>query len=188
MSFDPSKLLRSVSGNVVRRRRALKWSQQELAERSKVSRRMIGMIESGESNVSLATLGHIAAAFDLTFSELVNDQAHEAQAPGRPEKGVRLWQGTRPGTRVDLLQSFPARRTVELWKWTIAPGDSYRGEPDLPGYRELLYVIRGRLTFEHGGQAQVLKAGDSIAFQADAAYAFRNDGKGPLVFMVNVLA
>ena len=67
MSFDPSKLLRAVSGNVVRRRRALKWSQQELAERSKVSRRMIGMIESGESNVSLATLGHIAAAFDLTF-------------------------------------------------------------------------------------------------------------------------
>jgi len=185
MPFDPKKLLRSISGNVVNKRRALQWSQQQLAERSKVSRRMIGMIESGESNVSLATLGHIAAAFNLTFSELVNDHvAHD----NLPEKGLRLWQGGRPGTKVDLLQSFPASRTVELWKWTIAPGDRYQGEPDLPGYREMIYVIRGELTLERETGTQVLKAGESIAFAADRPYAFANTGKGSLSFTLNVVA
>jgi transcriptional regulator with XRE-family HTH domain len=188
MAFEPGKLLQSISGNVVRQRRERRWSQQELAERSQVSRRMIGMIERGESNVSLATLGHIASALSLTFSELVSDPAADASPANRPERGIRLWQGRRPGTKVDLLQSFPATRTVELWKWTIAPGDYYLGEPDLSGYRELLYVIRGELTLERAPESQVLKAGESIAFVADQAYAFRNNGQGTLHFMVNVVA
>ena len=186
MSFDAKKLLGTVSQNIVKKRRALKWSQQDLADRSEVSRRMIGMIEGGESNVSLATLGHIAAAFKLTFSELVNDR--DADGQDRPDRGIQLWQGGRPGTKVDLLQSFPASRTVELWKWTIAPGDRYQGEPDLPGYREMVYVIRGELTLEREGGVQVLKAGDSLAFPSDRPYAFANTGKGSLSFMLNVVA
>ena len=184
---DSGKLLHSISDNVVSHRRLRQWSQQELAERSQVSRRMIGMIERGESNVSLATLGHIASALNLTFSELVSDPAAAGPAD-RPDRGIRLWQGRRPGTKVDLLQSFPATRTVELWKWSIAPGDFYQGEPDLSGYREMLYVIRGELTLEREPEAQVLKAGEAIAFVADRAYAFRNNGKGTLHFMVNVVA
>jgi transcriptional regulator with XRE-family HTH domain len=187
MTFDPKRLLGPISRNVVNQRRALKWSQQELADRSHVSRRMIGMIESGESNVSLATLGHIAAAFNVTFSELVSEPAEQERAPA-PVKGVRLWQGSRPGTKVDLLQSFPASRTVELWKWTIAPGDRYVGEPDLPGYREVVYVVRGELTLEREDGTQVLKAGDSIAFPSDRPYAFANTGAGSLSFVLNVVA
>ena len=187
MTFDPKRLLGSISRNVAGRRHALKLSQQELADRSAVSRRMIGMIESGESNVSLATLGHIAAAMNLTFSELVHDPAAQERPPA-PEKGVQLWQGSRPGTKVDLLQSFPASRTVELWKWTIAPGDRYQGEPDLPGYREMVYVVRGELTLEREGATQTLKAGDSIAFPSDRPYAFANTGTGSLSFLLNVVA
>ena len=188
MPFDPKKLLGAISHKVASQRRSLKWSQQELADRSDLSRRMIGMIESGESNVSLATLGHIAAAFNLTFSELVNDQGTPEPAPSRPDRGVQLWQGSRPGTKVDLLQSFPVSRTVELWKWTIAPGDRYQGEPDLPGYREMVYVIRGELTVERETGTQVLKAGESLAFPSDRPYAFANSGKGSLSFVLNVLA
>ncbi|MDR3673646.1 MAG: hypothetical protein P4L36_22575 [Holophaga sp.] len=28
-------------------------------------------------------------------------------------------------------------------RWIIAPGDRYQGQPDLPGYHEMVYVIRG---------------------------------------------
>ena len=188
MPFDPKKLLRHISGNIVKKRHSMKWSQQELADRSAVSRRMIGMIESGESNVSLATLGHIAAAFNLTFSELVTDHLTGEAEASRPDRGVQLWQGSRPGTKVDLLHSFPVSHTVELWKWTIAPGDRYQGEPDLPGYREMVYVIRGELTLERETGTQVLKTGDCLAFPSDRPYTFANSGKGSLSFVLNVLA
>jgi DNA-binding XRE family transcriptional regulator/quercetin dioxygenase-like cupin family protein len=189
MPFNSNKLLRIVSQNVLRKRHDLKWSQQDLAERSAVSRRMIGLIEGGESNVSLATLGHIAAAFRITFSELLSDPA-SGDGPGAPVsgKGLRLWQGRRPGTKVDLLQSLPASRTVELWKWTIAPGDRYQGEPDLAGYREMVYVIRGELTLETEAETHVLCAGEFIAFASDRPYAFANHGKGSLSLLLNVVA
>ena len=189
MPFDPSKLFQSVSKKLLNKRYALGWSQQDLADRSAVSRRMIGLIESGESNVSLATLGHIAAAFNLTFSELVSDGPGLAAPPeGMPGKGLQLWQGSLPATKVDLLQSLPAARTVELWKWTIAPGDRYQGEPDLPGYVEIVYVIRGELTLEREQGTQVLKAGDSLKFPSDRPYVFINTGKGSLSFTLNVVA
>ena len=185
MAFDPKHLLQTVAAKLLQKRRELNWSQQDLADHSQVSRRMIGMIESGDSNVSLATLGHLAAALGITFSELVGPGAAEGS---RPERGLQVWQGSRPGTKVDLLQSFPASRAVELWKWTIAPGDRYEGEPDLPGYREMLYVIRGSLSLEREEGTQLLKAGDAIAFPSDRPYAFVNPGKGNLVFVLNVVA
>ncbi len=188
MLFDPRHLLQAIAAQLVQKRRELDWSQQDLADRSQVSRRMIGMIESGESNVSLATLGHLAAALGITFSELVGSGSAPGGKGSRPERGLRLWQGSRPGTKVDLLQSFPASRSVELWKWTIAPGDRYQGEPDLPGYREMLYVVRGFLSLERAEGTQLLKAGDAIAFPSDRPYAFVNNGKSNLVFVLNVVA
>jgi transcriptional regulator with XRE-family HTH domain len=182
MAFDPKKLLQSISQNVAGARRSQQLTQQELADRSELSRRMIGMIETGECNVSLATLGHIAAALNLTFSELVNGSGKP------PEKGVQVWQGRRPGTKVDLLQSFPASKTVELWKWTIAPGDRYQGEPDLHGYREMVYVIRGELTLELAEETRVLRTGESFAFPSDRPYVFANGGRTSLSFLLNVVA
>jgi transcriptional regulator with XRE-family HTH domain len=185
MATDPLKLLQTISSNVQNRRKALDWSQQELASRSGVSRRMIGLIEAGENNVSLGTLGHIAAAFNITFNELVQAEPGEDV---HPERGLRLWQGVKSGTKVDLLQSLAASRTTEMWKWSIAEGDRYEGEPDLPGYHEVVYVVRGELTLEREAGIQVLKAGESSAFASDIRYAFVNSGKGSLVFIVNVVA
>jgi len=150
--------------------------------------RMVGLIEAGENNVSLATLGNLAGALNLTFSQLVE----EAPAPsgpggGQPRRGVRLWEGSRKGTKVDLLQSFPASHLMELWKWTIAPGDRYQGEPDLPGFHEVVYVLRGELALEQEHGRQVLKAGDSLAFPSDRPYAFVNSGKTSLTFTLNVV-
>ena len=189
MTLHSQNLLRTIAGNVATARRSLKWSQQELAERSSVSLRMIGLIESGESNVSMTTLGNLAAALNLTFSALVNDGSGPGgPAVNLPRKGVRLWQGIRSGTKVDLLQSFPATQVMELWKWSIADGDRYQGEPDLPGYAEIVYVIRGELTLELEHETQVLRAGDSLQFPSDRPYAFHNTGKGSLSFTLNVVA
>ena len=189
MAFNSRKLLGTIARNVARGRHAMKWSQQELAGHSGVSLRMIGLIESGENNVSLATLGNLAAALNLTFSDLVNDlPAADGTRASLPRRGVRLWQGVRPGTKVDLLQSFPASQVMELWKWTIAEGDRYQGEPDLPGYVEVVHVLRGELTLEREHGTQVLKAGDTLSFPSDRPYAFSNTGKGSLSFMLNVVA
>src|SRR5262245_54925333 len=62
MPASSRKLLKQISGRVRSERTRLGLSQQEVAERADVSRRMLAAIEGEESNVSLATLDRIAAA------------------------------------------------------------------------------------------------------------------------------
>lgn len=186
VNFDPTHLFQAVSGNVKRLRQARQWSQQELGDRSRVSRTMIVRIESGEGNVSLATLGRIALAFGVPFTEIVG--AQPAEAPSTLEsRRIQVLQGGRPGTRVTLLESFVGQRMVDFFEMRLAPGDRYQGEPDQPGSRELVYVVSGTLTLEHEDGVRDLKARDSLAFASDRQYAFRNGGKGPVCFLLSVV-
>jgi quercetin dioxygenase-like cupin family protein len=52
----------------------------------------------------------------------------------------------------------------------------------------MLYVVQGSLSLEREGGTQLLKAGDAIAFPSDCPYAFVNNGKSNLVFVLNVVA
>ena len=188
MLFDSGNLLQTVSGNVKRHRAARKWSQQELADRSKVSRGMIAKIETGEENVSLATLGRIALAFGISFTDVVSDASPEAAgAAGSPAHRLQVWQGNRPDTRVALLGSFVGQRMTDLFEWTLAPGDRYAGEPDLQDTRELVYVVKGSLRLEHGGEARTLRAGDALVFPSDQPCCFVNPGRGQLRFILAVV-
>ena len=81
MVCDTKSLFQAIAARIVQKRRERNWSQRELAERSRVSRRMIGLIEGGESNVSLATLGCLAAALGVPCSQRLG--GGEPQPPGR---------------------------------------------------------------------------------------------------------
>jgi len=188
MLFDSGNLLRTVSGNVRRHRAARGWSQQELADRSRVSRGMIAKIETGEENVSLATLGRIALAFGISFNDVVTDSSGEAAgAAGGPVHRVQVWQGACPGTRVALLGSFVGQRMTDLFEWTLAPGDRYVGEPDLKNTQELVYVVKGILGLEAGHGTRTLRAGDSVVFPSDRQYTFVNQGRSQLRFILSVM-
>jgi transcriptional regulator with XRE-family HTH domain len=173
---QPEDLLRLVSANVRRLRLARGWSQQELGRRAGVSRGMLIRIESGQDNVSLATLGRIALAFGVPFTEVV-------LAPA----GTPVWQGARPGTRAALLGSFVNQRMTDLFEWTLAPGDRYQGEADQAGTRELVYVVKGTLVLDHPDGTRTLKAGDSAGFASDRPVTFGNGGRGELRFILAVV-
>ena len=157
-------------------------------DRSQVSRGMIVRIESGEGNVSLATLGRIALAFGVPFTDVVADSTQDdGSSLGIAEHRIQVWQGTRPGTKVTLLESFVGQRMTDFFEWTVAPGDRYEGEPDLKGTKEMVYVVKGTLTLEHENGTRTLKAGESIVFPSDRGYALVNSGKSTLCFVLSVV-
>jgi transcriptional regulator with XRE-family HTH domain len=181
MLFNSKDLLQAISSNVKKLRKTREWSQQELADRSELSRRMVQMIEQGENNVSLAVVCRLAEAFDLPFQELV-----AAPKPnGRPissvrEHGLHLWHGATQGTEAIQLESFPGNPCTEVWEWTFAPGERYAPEPIPGGTKEIIYVVEGELTLEHGPQTRVMKAFDSITFPSDRDHILVNSGPGRL--------
>jgi len=178
-----ASVLQHVSQNVRRLRGDAGLSQAALAERSGVSRRMLVAIEAGEKNVSLTTLDLIAEALGVAFSTLI--QAPDRRDPSRIEE--LAWAGVHPASRAVLLGSSPARREVELWEWTLAPGECYASEADAAGWSEQIYVTEGRLTLIIEGGERHLGKGEFFVFPSDCRYAYRNDGQEPVRFVRNVV-
>ncbi|MNM78633.1 HTH-type transcriptional regulator PuuR [compost metagenome] len=176
-------MLQHVSLNVRSLRHAAGMSQSALAERSGVSRRMLVAIEAGEKNVSLTTLDLIAEALGVAFSTLI--QAPEQRDPSRIDE--LAWAGEHPQSRAVLLGSSTARREVELWEWTLAPGECYVSEADADGWSEQIYVAEGQLTLVIEEAEHRLQVGQFHVFPSNCRYAYRNDGAVAVRFVRNVV-
>ncbi len=176
-------MLQHVSLNVRRLRHAADLSQTSLSEKSGVSRRMLVAIEAGEKNVSLATLDRVAEALEVAFSDLI--QAPDERDPSRINEVA--WAGSLPGSKAVLLAKAVARREVELWEFSLAPGESYLSEADPDGWSEQVYVIEGCLTVTLPDENRVIAAGEFFMFASNRPHAFRNDGNVALRFVRNVV-
>ncbi|CAI0736682.1 anaerobic benzoate catabolism transcriptional regulator [Serratia entomophila] len=179
---DPPKVLQYLSSNLRGYRLQAGFSQMALAERSGVSRRMLAGIEAGDRNVSLAVLDKLAAALNLSFTDLV--QAPDAR--GNHLVGELAWQGAQPASQALFVASVPAHQRVELWQWTLMPGEHYDSAPDAAGWREIIYVIAGTLTLVLEQHTLTLAAGETQVFNSDQQYAYANRGDQPLLFIRNV--
>ena len=75
---------------------------------------------------------------------------------------------------------------VELWDWTLAPGDRHASEAHTPGTRELAQVQEGTLIVHVGEQSVSLEAGDAVTFPGDVPHAYANPGPRPARFTLTV--
>ncbi|MBF8724113.1 helix-turn-helix domain-containing protein [Pseudomonas guariconensis] len=182
-SSHRASVLQHVSQNVRQLRNGAGLSQTALAERSGVSRRMLVAIEAGEKNVSLTTLDLIAEALGVAFSTLI--QAPDRRDPSRINE--LAWAGEHIESKAVLLGSSPARREVELWEWTLAPGEAYASEADAEGWSEQIYVAAGCLTLVIEGRELHLQTGDFHVFPSNCQYVYRNDASEPTRFVRNVV-
>lgn len=179
MDRQPPVLLHLAS-NLKRLRQAAGISQETLANRSGVSRRMLVAIEAGDSNVSLQTLDKIAAVLGVLLPDLIVAPA----AVGQP---VLAWRGEKPGSEAHLLETALATRLAEMWAWSLAPGEHYQSGPDPAGWHEMVAVTAGTLTIEFDHGPVTLAAGTSTAYRSDRAFAFVNKGTEPVRFIRNVV-
>ena len=77
---DQDRVTAEIASRVRAERAQRRWTLDELAARSGVSRRLLVQIEHAEANPSLATLLKLAAALGVTLTELI---VGGAGAPGR---------------------------------------------------------------------------------------------------------
>ena len=148
-----------------------RWTLDELAARSTVSRRLIVRIEHAEANPSLATLLKLAAALGLPLTDLLSDTPETkpvAVVPG-PD-AITLWS-TPAGSAARLLVSHGP---LELWSWTLLPGDRRTSETHRPGSLKLLTVLTGTVALDVGDHHADIAAGDSAWFDATHPHAYGN--------------
>jgi transcriptional regulator with XRE-family HTH domain len=175
-------------GARVRTARTLRgWTLDQLAEHSGVSRRMIVNVEAGTSNASIATLLRLATALHVSLADVVSDVSpREVIVVTGPADREPLWRGS-AGGRALMVASADTPDMLELWDWTMQPGDEYESEAHRPGTRELLHVIDGRLRLTVDEDNRELGEGEAASFDAGVPHRYANEGKVPLRFMMTVL-
>ena len=189
MSVDD--LIEQVPVDVGRRvreaRSARGWTLDQLAERSGVSRRMIVNVEAGTSNASIATMLRLATALRVTLADLVAPHAFdETIVVTRSVGREALWRGDSGGSAV-LVAAADTPDMLELWDWTMSPGERYESEAHRPGTRELLHVRSGQVRLTVAGELQQLSVGDAASYAADVPHAYANAGRGTARFTMTVL-
>ena len=164
----------SAIGRRVRDRRVERgWTLDELAERSGVSRRMVVNVEQGVSNPSIATLLRLSDALGLGLPALVDVERPGALRVVEAGQAPVLWRGQSGGQAVLVAGTNPPD-VVELWDWTLEPGEAHRTEAHAAGTRELLLVLAGQVELSVGDQQQLLSIGDSAQFVGDVAHGYAN--------------
>jgi transcriptional regulator with XRE-family HTH domain len=177
----------SVTAELAARVRAARtqrrWTLDELAARSRISRRLLVQIERGDANPSLATLLKLAAALGITLTELVADEPETAPiAVVAGRDAMTLWS-TPAGSAARLLVGHAA---IELWSWTLAPGDRRDSDPHRPGSVELMAVETGAVALHVGHHRREVPAGDSAWFDATLPHAYANPGTTTATFTLVV--
>jgi transcriptional regulator with XRE-family HTH domain len=164
-------------------RRARNLTAGDLAERSGVSRAMIGKIERGEAQPTAVLLGRLSGALGMTLSELV------ARAEGNDRRLVRAadqptWADPDTGYRRRAV-SPPNGGPLELVEVDLPAGATVAYSADTYAFiHQQVWVLSGHLRFQEGDTVHELDTGDCLQLGPPAPCAYVNATDHPCRYLV----
>ncbi len=169
-----SDLSAIIGANLAEIRKTRGLSLDKVAELSGVSKAMIGQIERGESNPTVATLWKIALGLRVSFSEFITEKRRAVELvryadlpPVADEAG---------GMKVYLLFPYRPTQPFEAFIVTLASGCCHSSDAHEPGAEEYILLMAGTLEVAIGPTTYLLKPGDAIRYRADQPHVYRNAG------------
>lgn len=157
-----------------------------LAAASGVSRGTVIQVETARGNPSIATLCNLAAALRVGVGSLVDNDATPHVVVRRSHEAAQLWTSPAGSSAVFRIGTDPPD-VLELWDWTLQPGDAFDGEAHPGGTAEVLSVVAGRLALRVGATEHELDEGDTVMFEAHAPHRYTGASDVPTRFTMVVL-
>jgi transcriptional regulator with XRE-family HTH domain len=167
-------------------RTARRWSLDDLAERSQVSKAMISKIERAEASPTAALLGRLSGAYGITLSALLAEGEAPKRGPARRAEQP-VWRDPATGY-IRRQVSASAKMPIELIQVDLPAGATVSFPAASYAFiSQVIWVLGGRLTFVEGEVSHQLSPGDSLELGAPADCTFRNDGTAVCNYLVVVL-
>jgi transcriptional regulator with XRE-family HTH domain len=179
-----------VDARLARRLRELRlvrrWSLEELAARSGVSRATLSRTENQEVSPTAAVLGRLCAAFELTMSRLLAqvEQDHPAVVAQHDQP---IWIDPETGFRRRSLSPPAPDFDCELLYCEL-PADTQIVYPSPPrhGLEHHLYLESGVLEMTVDGHRHTLCEGDCLRYRLHGASAFKTFRQHPARYFLVV--
>lgn len=155
----------------------------QLAERSGVSRAMISKIERGVSVPTATVLGKLAAALQVSLSQLLGaPYPREPKLVKRSEQSV--FRDPKTGFERRSLSPLFADGAVDIAFNALPAGRAVSFPAHHAGMEEYLVVHEGVLKVVLEGISFVVSAGDTLFYPSNCAHEFRNETSQPATFFI----
>ncbi len=149
---------------------------------------MLVEIEKKRTNPSIATLCRIANALNIGLAEMLYETPAPVRVVRHASNTSREFWRTPAGSAAVLIDAARVLNVgAELWRWTLAPNESFDGARHPEGTQEFLFVLRGALTVDVAGESARACAQESIRVRADAPHTYRNTEAVPCEFVMCVV-
>jgi quercetin dioxygenase-like cupin family protein len=103
----------------------------------------------------------------------------------RAQDRVVYWRGNDGGEGAMVATTQPPN-VVELWDWTLGPGDDYVSSTHSAGTCELIHVLAGTVRLTVGDETVELGVGDAMTFASDRPHGYANAGARGARFSLTV--
>jgi XRE family transcriptional regulator, regulator of sulfur utilization len=168
------ELTERVSRNLAAIREERRYSLDDLAEVTGVSRSMLRQIEKGESSPTISTLWKIANGLKVSFTSLVKE-ARTAVAVIDNTAGTPIVEKDQSYCLYPLFPFEPDRKFesyfVQMRAGARLESEGHRGEVE-----EYVFVTQGALRLGVGEESFRVDKDHSIRFPASGPHSYRNEG------------
>ncbi len=151
-------------------------TQEELADRSELTKGYISQLENDLTSPAITTLKDILDVLGVGLSEFFADEKASQTVFRREDRTV--YSDTDEGFHVDLLVPGAQRRAMDPALVTIAPGEALPSQEIHEG-EEFGYLIQGKVELELNGKRQRVSKGECFYFRSDRQHRLLNTGKHP---------
>jgi transcriptional regulator with XRE-family HTH domain len=144
----------------------------EVARRASISPAMLSRLENGDVSPSLETLSALTGALGVSLPQLFEAPKPRGDAQHVPRgQGLEVVRrGTRRGHTYHLLAADRGpRRAFEPFLVTLNDKSEVFPGFEHPG-TEFIYLLEGSLTYRHGDETYLLKAGDALTFAGEVPH------------------
>ena len=168
---DVDGFVRAVAANVRALRLQAGLTLADLAAAAGLGKSTLAQLESGRANPSVETLWAIAAALEVPFARIVEEERPSLRVVRARDVPAMRSEET-PGWAGRLLSASHRRGTFDLYALDLEAGAVRHADAHHAGVVEHLIVVVGRLRAGPQSGPVELAAGDLVTFAADVPHVY----------------
>lgn len=167
----------NVAINIRTIRKSKNMSLDMLAQETGVSKSMLGQIERGEANPTLATLGKISSGLRVGFLDLVGPPREEIFMIRK--KTLKPIKEEKNNFKNYSYFPFEEGRDFEIYNVELEGHGHYDCTSHGENTKEYIVVSAGSVTIETEGEAYELNEGDAARMYSDKEHRYVNRDSAP---------
>ena len=177
--MEPEIINRTIGSRIKALRNQNGLTQQELADRTELTKGYISQLEHGIVAPSVITLLELIECLGTTPAEFFGETQFEQVVFSEQGFFEKIDEG---GSSIQWIVPTAQKNRMEPLLVRLAPHQSLSGDLPHEG-EEFGYVLSGRIRLHLGERTYIVKAGESFYYPADSAHYIENTTAQPAKFI-----